>query len=78
MSGTTLLQGTDDISWPSAVLGVFLFLDLEYFEQSWQFSINCSNCSFMPGEYTVSFALILHLLRPKLPSCINFKIPSLF
>ena len=57
---------------------MFLSFDLEYFKQSWQFSINCSNCSFMPSQYTVSLALILHLLRPRWPSCINFRISSLF
>ena len=65
MSVATLLQGTDGISWPSAILDVFLSFDLEYFKQSWQFTINCSNCSFMPSQYTLSFALILHLLRPR-------------
>ena len=52
--------------------------NLEYFKQSWQFSTNCSNCSFMPGQYTVSLALILHLLRPRCPSCISLRISSLF
>ena len=44
MSVATLVQGTDGISWPSAVSDVFLFFDHEYFKQSWQFIINCSNC----------------------------------
>ena len=73
MSVATLLQGTDGISWPSAVLGVFLSLDLEYFKQSWQFSVKCSNCSFMPSQYMVSFALILHLLSPKCPCVLISK-----
>ena len=57
---------------------IFLSFDLEYFRQSWQLSIRCSNCSFMPSQYTVSLALILHLSRPRWPSCISLRFSSLF
>ena len=40
------------------VLGGFLCLDCEYCKQSSQFRINLLSCSFMPGQYTVSFALV--------------------
>ena len=52
--------------------------DLEYFRQSWQFKTSCTNCSFKPSQYTVSLALIWHLLRPRCPSCICLRISSLF
>ena len=77
MSVATLLHGTAGTSWPRAVGGVLLFFDFEYFKQSWQLRIRFSSWSLRPGQYTVSFALIWHLLNPKCPSCICFRIPSL-
>ena len=56
----------------------FYLFDLEYFKQSWQLSIKCFNCSFIPSQYRVSFSFILHLLRPRQPSCISFRASSLF
>ena len=76
MSVATLLHGTVGTSWPRAVGGILLFFDFEYFKQSWQLRIRFSSWSLRPGQYTVSFALIWHLLSPKCP-CICFRIPSL-
>ena len=78
MSVATLLHGVAGTSWPRAVCGVLLFFDLEYFKQSWQFKISCSNWSLRPGQYTVSLAHIWHLFKPKCPLWICQSICSLF
>ena len=78
MSVATLLHGVAGISWPRAVCGASLFFDLEYYKQSWQFKMSCSNWSLRPCQYTVSLACIWHLFRPKCPSWICWSICSLF
>ena len=78
MSVASLVHGKTGISWPRDMLGVSLHFDCKYFRHSWQFSTNLSNWSFMPGHYTVSFALSLHFVDPRWPLWINFSISDCF
>ena len=74
MSVVCLVQGYTGISWPKDVLGFCLHLEWEYFKHSSLLRISFWRSSFKPGQYTVSFALSLHLAKPKCPSCIRWRI----
>ena len=61
-------------SCPNDMFGFCLFFAFEYFKHSSQFKTNFSNCSLIPGQYTISLHWSLHFPRPKWPSCIIFNI----
>ena len=55
-----------------------LHFDCNYLRQSSQFKINFPNCSFNPGQWTISLACGLHVFNFKCPSWISFRIDSCF
>ena len=78
MSVANLLQGYNGTSWSKDKLGSCLCSECEYFRHNSQFKTGFSNWLLSPGQYTVSLACSLHLLRPKCPSCINLSMASHF
>ena len=76
MSVAILVHGKASISWPRDICNGCLHLDCNYFKHNWQFSTNFSNWSFRTGQYTVSFALSLHFVRPRWPSWMSLRIST--
>ena len=70
----TFVQGCIGTSCPSVMFGACLLFAFGYFKHSSQFKTNFSNCSLIPGQYTISLHQSLHFPRPKWPSCINCNI----
>ena len=60
-------HGWIGIHCPNDICGGCLHLDWEYFKHNGQFKISFSNCSLIPGQYTVSFVHSLHLIGPGVP-----------
>ena len=78
MSVASLVQGCTGISWPKDVLGFYLCLEWEYFKHSSLLRISFSRSSYKPGQYTVSFTLSFHFVKPNCPSCIRWRIDWCF
>ena len=74
MSVATFVQGCIRNSCPSDMFGACLLFAFEYFKHNLQFKTNFSNCSLIPGQYTVSLHQSLHFSRLKWPLCINCNI----